>query len=174
MKIILVIFLVIGFSISSFGQKKLDDLKPPHKSALNGFLSKNLDYKFLSEAKIAADYLKTMRGDFGKSFAPYYRVGDFNNDKVIDFAMILAKKGTPIDQGKEMSEEHRYRQKLAIIIFNGQKAGGFRKAFIRDIDAPYVCFLNQTQEKNKKLYFGIYETDESYLLVQNARGYVMK
>ncbi len=174
MKIILLMFLMGALSICSFGQKKLDNLKPHHKTALNGFLSKNRDYKFLSEDKIAADYLKIMRGDFGKSFAPYYRVGDFNNDKAIDFAMILAKKGTPIDQGKEMSKEHRYRQKLAIIIFNGQKAGGFGKAFIKDIGAPYVCFLNLTQEKNKKLYFGIYETDETYLLVPKGRGYVLK
>ncbi len=161
MKTLFVTFLIAGLSFAAFGQKTLANLELKHKAALQGFLAKNKNYQFLSENKITADYLKIMREDLGKSFAPYYRVADFNNDKLPDFAMILLRTGKAIDQGKEISKEHRFRYPLAIIVFNGQKNGTYENAFVEKIDAPYVSFLNLTDDK-KELYFGVYETDEAF------------
>lgn len=107
--------------MASFGQKSVADLKPAHALALEDLLSKSRIYEFLSEKTIDAKYLKTMREALGNSLTPFYQVGDFNQDKIIDFALILSRKGKPIDQDTEFSKEHRYRYKLAIVIFRGKK-----------------------------------------------------
>ena len=98
MKCLSIIFILI-FGLSVLEQKTVADLKPAHAVALEEFLSKNKDYRFLSEKVLDADYLKEMRKYF-KNLKPYYNVADFNHDGVLDFALILAKKGEIKDQGE--------------------------------------------------------------------------
>jgi len=159
MKCLSIIFILI-FGLSVLGQKTVADLKPAHAVALEEFLSKNKDYGFLSEKVLDADYLKEMRKYF-KNLKPYYNVADFNHDGVLDFALILAKKGEIKDQGEGFAETHKYNHQLAVIFFNGIKKGGFRKAFIEDVEVPTACFINLSDEKRKRLYFGVFESDNA-------------
>ena len=152
--------MMIVFGVTAvLGQKQMSDLDQKHAAALETFLSRNGDYRFLSESVIEAHYLKDMRNDF-KGLKPYYRVGDLNRDGIRDFAIILSRKGARKDNGEGVAETHRYDYPLAVVIFNGTKNGTYNKALVEDIDAPYACFLNPSTVKGKKqLYFAVFESD---------------
>ncbi len=71
--------------------------------------------------------------------------------------------------GKALSKEHRFERKLAVIIFNGDKKGGFAKAFIENIEAPSACFINF---EDKQLYFGVFESDANTIIFKPVgKGY---
>lgn len=165
------LLLILMFSCTMFGQKSVADLKPSHAAELKKFLSKHKKYKFLSEKAIGADYLKNMRKNFGATFKPYYKVADFNQDKILDFSLILSRTGKPRKDPDVTSEEHKYKFPLAVVIFNGIKKGGFRQAFVEDLEEPHVCFFHLTNEKKKRLTFGIYETDTGFILTPVGKGY---
>jgi len=153
-----VMMIVVGVS-AILGQKQMSDLDQKHAAVLETFLSRNVDYGFLSESVIDPQYLRDMRKDF-KSLKPYYKAGDLNGDGVSDFAVILSRRGARKDNGEGVAETHRYVYPLAVVIFNGTKKGTYNKALVEDIEAPYVCFLNtHTVKGKKKLYFAVFETD---------------
>lgn len=175
MKLILSLLCVFILSLICFGQKTVADLKPSHATALEQFLSKNKEYQFLSEKVISAEYLKEMRQYFSKSFQPYYRVADFNHDKILDFALILQRKREPTVSNLENAEGYKYDYPLAVIIFNGNKKGTFTKAFIEDIEAPLVCLLNVNGKKKKEIYFGVYASDaDTRIFTPVGRGYIIE
>lgn len=172
---ILPIILILIFSFSVFGQKSVTDLKPSHAVALEQFLSKNKKYQFLSEKAIDAEYLAQMREWFGKTLKPYYAVGDFNHDKITDFALILSREGTPRKNEDVYSEDLQYDYPLAVVIFNGSKAGTFRQAFIEDIDAPLVCLLSVEGNRKKVLSFGVAESDaDTKFFTPVGKGYIIE
>ena len=174
MKLILSSLCVFILSALCFGQKTVADLKPSHATALEQFLSKNKEYQFLSSKVIDAEYMKFIRESFGKTFAPYYRVADFNLDKIADFAVILSRKGERKENGAT-SEEHKYDYPLAVVIFNGNKNGTFTKAFVEDIEAPLVCFLNVEGTKKKTIYFGVFESDaDTRIFTPVGKGYIVE
>jgi hypothetical protein len=161
--------------VINFGQKRVADLSPTHAAALEAFLSTNKNYQFLSEKVQDAEYLKEMSKYFGKTIKPYYQVADFNHDKIIDFAMILSRKGEPKENEGITSEPHKYDYPLAVIIFNGNKNGTFRKAFIEDIEAPLACFLNVEGTKKKQIYFGVFESDaDTRIFTPAGKGYIIE
>lgn len=166
--------MLLLFSFSAFGQKSVADLKPAHAAALEEFLSENKQYEFLSSKVIDADYLSYMRETFGKNFEPYYQVGDFNHDKFTDFAIIVSRKGERKESGAT-SEEHKYDYPLAVVIFNGDKNGKFKKVFHEDLEAPLVSFLNVEGSKKRTLYFGVFETDAHTRMFTSAgKGYIVE
>ena len=174
MKLILSSLCIFIFSVIGFSQKAVADLKPSHAAALEQFLSKNKEYQFLSSKVIDAEYMKFIRESFGKTFEPYYQVADFNRDKIVDFAIILSRKGERKENGAT-SEEHKYDYPLAVVIFNGNKNGTFRKAFLEDIEAPLVCFLNVEGTKKKTIYFGVFETDaDTRIFTPAGKGYIIE
>ena len=62
--------------------------------------------------------------------------------------------------------------KLAIIIFNGDKKGGFTKSFIKNVEAPPACFINF---EDKQLYFGVFEADADTTIFEPVgKGYITK
>jgi hypothetical protein len=115
-----------------------------------------------------------MRKTFGKQFRPFYRAGDFNRDGRNDFAMILVKEGGPTgDQGTAITETHRYLHDVTIVIFNG--AGRtYKPAFVKTTKAPLACFLNLTSEKKRRLTFGVYETDDGFIMTPAGKGYIIE
>jgi hypothetical protein len=166
--------LILIFAFSAFGQKSVAELKPKHAIALEHFLSKNKDFGFVSEKALDAEYLKEMRKYF-KDLKPYYNAADYNRDGVIDFAMILSKKGEIEDQGEGFGETHRYNHPMAIVIFNGIKNGGFRKAFIEEVKVPLACFLNLSDKKKPRLYFGVFESDaDTFTMTPVGKGYIIE
>jgi len=174
MRLILSLLSVFVLTVSCFSQNTVADLKPSHAVTLKQFLSKNRKYQFLSSKVITNEYLKFMRESFGKTFEPYYRVADFNDDKIADFAVIVSRQGTRKASGAT-SEEHKYDYPLAVVIFNGSKNGTFTKAFVEDIEAPHVCFLEIAKDKKTRLHFGVFETDAHTRIFKPVRrSYVVE
>ena len=155
-------------------QKAVSELPPAHASALQEFLTKHDGLEFLPESASGPDILRDMRKSFGSRFKPFYRTGDFNNDGMPDFAMILAKEGGPTgDQGPDIAESHRYLYDLTIVIFNGGR-GTYKPVFVKTTKGPLVCFLNMTYERRKRLTFGVYETDEGFIMTPAGKGYIIE
>lgn len=168
--IICIIFII--FATSVFGQKNVTDLRQSHAIVLEKFLSKNSDFDFLSQRAIDDNFLKDMNKWFGKTITPYYQVGDFNNDKIQDFAMILSRKGERKENEGIDTEEYKYDYPLGIVIFNGRKNKSFYLAFKREIEAPLYCFLNFTGKKSN-LYFGVFESDaDTITFTPIGKGYI--
>lgn len=168
------IFLLLLVTPDAKAQKSFSDLPPAHASALQRFLIRHDGLEFLSETACDQNILKSMRKDFGKRFQPFYRTGDFNNDGVLDFAVILVKEGGPTgDQGSDISETHRHLYDLTIVIFNGVRKT-YEPVFVKTTKAPLVSFLNLTNEKRNRVTFGVYETDEGFVMMPARRGYVIE
>jgi hypothetical protein len=177
MKFLQILLVVFTLSVIAYGQKSVSELKPTHAAALEQFLSKNKSYGFMSEKALSGSYLKFMRETFGKAFKPYYKEADFNHDKILDFALILSRKGQPTINEGVTSEEHKYNYPLAIVIFNANKNRIFTKAFIEDVEVPKACFLNVDtgRSKKKELYFGVFESDADTMIFTPAgKGYVIE
>ncbi len=174
MKLILSSLCIFILSAFCFGQRAVANLKPSHAIALEQFLSKNKEYQFLSSKVIDSEYMKFIRESFGKTFEPYYQVADFNHDKIADFAIILSRKGER-KETDATSEEHKYDYPLAVVIFNGNKNGTFTKAFIEDVEAPLICFLNVEGTKKKTIYFGFFESDaDTRIFTPVGTGYIIE
>ena len=170
----ILITLILLLFINGNAQRSVSDLPRLQAAALKQFLTKHDDLQFLSETVCDQDVLKDMRKNFGAQFRPFYRTGDFNRDGVIDFAMILVKEGGPSsDQGAAIAETHRYLHDVTIVIFNGV-AGTYKAAFVRRTKAPLVCFLNLTSEKKKRLTFGVYESDDGFIITPAGKGYIVE
>jgi len=171
----LALFCFLLLPAELLAQKSVSELPHAHSSALQEFLTKRPDLKFLSEQEMDRASLQDMRKNFGARLTPYYRTGDFNRDGILDFAMILVKEGPPSrDLGPDIDETHRHRHSLTVVIFNGQKRGGYRAAFVKNITGPLVSFLYVTFEKRKQLYFAVYETDEHFIMSPAGNGYVVE
>ena len=168
------ILVLFSFPHIVAAQKSVSELAPSHASALQEFLTRHPDLDFMSEKVIDQDYLKSMRQYLGARLMPYYHKGDFNGDGRQDFAHILAREGPLEDQGPEITETHRYRYPITIVVFNGMKGGRYREAFVRNYTAPLVCFLNTTGGRKKRLYFGVSETDEAFGMTPVGRGYIVE
>ncbi len=176
MKIQFIILFVLVFALCAFGQKTVSDLKPTHAIALEDFLSKNKNFGFLSERAFDEETLKEFRKDFGESTKPYYRVGDFNNDRVTDFALILSRKGKTTKASGSEGTPYEFDHTLSIVIFNGNKKGGFTKSFQEDVQVPLVSFLfTETEVKKPRLYFALYGSDaETMIFTPVAKGYIIE
>jgi hypothetical protein len=174
-KFLMAFSLLLFVPAELLSQKSITGLPRAHATALQEFLTKNTDLEFLAEGRMDQKSLASMRKSFGATLTPYYRAGDFNRDGVLDFASILVKKGPPSeDLGPGLATTHRYRHNLTVVIFNGQKGGGYRAAFIEKTSGPLVSFLNVTTDKRKRLYFAVYETDEHFVMSPSANGYVVE
>ena len=169
-----IIFVAALFAASSYGQKRISELRPAHAAALEQFLSTNTRYEFLSESALEARYLRGMRGSITGG-RPYYSVGDFNRDGIPDFAVVARRKGRPRDQGAEMAKTHRYAYPLAVLIFNGARGGKFGKPFIEDVEAPLACFIDtRIYRRKRQLHFGVFETDDIRIFTPAGKGYVVR
>lgn len=166
---LLTALLLVLLSCDAHAQKSISDLPPAHASALKEFLSKQKNLVLLSEEAYDQSILKDMRKFFGARLKPSYRSGDFNRDGVQDFAVILLKEGSPPkDQGSGIAESHRYLHDVTVVIFNGT-AGAYKPVFVKATQAPLLCLLNLNSQK--RLTFGVYETDEGFSMTPVRGGY---
>jgi hypothetical protein len=172
--IALVISFLFCLSTSVIAQKSVSELPPSQTAVLQQFLTEHGSLEFLSETVTDKSILKDMRKSFGLTFRPFYRAGDFNHDGIADFAMILRKPGGPTgDQGEGIADTHRKLYDMTIVIFNGV-GKTYKPAFVKTTKAPLVSFLNTTYEKRKRLMFGVYETDDSFIMTPAGKGYVVE
>ena len=164
------ILLLVFLSSMVVAQRSVTDLAPTHAAELKRYLSANKDLTFRLEDNLSDDYLKSMRETFGKSFTPNYSAGDFNRDKVKDFAVLVYRAGAPNPNEGITSGEHAVDHPLKLVVFNGTRAG-FRVAFTKDLEGPPASFIMF----DKKLYYGIFETDsDTFSLVPTRRGYAIQ
>ena len=172
---ILCVLLVASGSV--FGQASVRDLSPSHATELETYLSKNKQNTFRSENIVDDDYLKYMRESLGAKLTPNYVVGDFNGDRIKDFAVLLNRDGTPtnLPTSANASKEHFPDHPLTLVVFNGVKGGKFRVAFTQNLDGPKAAFISMTTARKKRLYYGVFETDSDiFSLVPSGNGYVKK
>ncbi|MFN2509968.1 MAG: hypothetical protein ABR568_00840 [Pyrinomonadaceae bacterium] len=106
---LLIVFLLCG-TIAVMAQQKntASHLQPPHSEAVKQWLTSN---KLALRVATVADNsnkegLAITRKERGKSYHPYYEVGDFNGDRKQDFAIALIS-------------ERKRKEPFAIAIFNG-------------------------------------------------------
>lgn len=163
MKKLLSLFILL-FASSTFGQKTVSELRPDHAAALQSYLSKNRNYQFISETALHAQDLKFMRGFLGAKAKPYYYVGDFNQDGLKDFALILGVR--------QRLTTTKSKLPLHVVIFNGLKNKKFEVAHRENVQAPPTCFLNF---QDGKLYFAVSESDTDTMIFAPAgKGYIVE
>ena len=170
-KIIPAVLLLLLLPAGGAAQKSVSELLPAHASALQQFLSKHPDLEFISESDCDREALRGMREHFGARFMPFYRVGDFNHDGRRDFALVLAKDAPPKEE-TDLAESHRFQYELTVVVFNAVRGGGYKAVFVKNTTAPLVCFLAMSREKRSKLYFGVYETDDGFVMTPAGQGYI--
>jgi hypothetical protein len=164
---------ILIIQLCAVAQKSVSDLPPAHASVLQEFLTSNPGLDFLSERNINYDYVKYMREHMGARFTPFYQRGDFNQDGRQDFAMILLKDAPP-KRDPDLAESHQYQYQVTVVIFNGSRGGKYKVAFVRNVTAPLVCFINTMREKRTRLYFGVFETDEAFTMTPAGKGYIVE
>ncbi|HQX55170.1 MAG TPA: hypothetical protein PLP07_04535 [Pyrinomonadaceae bacterium] len=173
MKVIILIIMLLGSSV--LGQKSVDDLRPKHAAELQNYLATHDGEGFLQEYAIDDKTLVEMRDYFGKSFKPYYLTGDFNRDRIQDFALLLTRSGKPVFATTEDAESRKDDQNLMLVVFNGSAKGSFTVAHREKIEAPLSCFIRMTDGKRPKLYFGVYESDaDTFILASAGSGYIVE
>jgi hypothetical protein len=154
----------------SFAQTSASDLQPSHAAALERYLTANQNLAFRQEYNLDDEYLKSVHEWFSKSFKPNYAVGDFNRDRVKDFAVLLYRDGKCEPNEGITSEQHKEDCPLRLVVFNGQTRG-FRVAFTKDLMGPEAAFINF----DKKLYYGVFESDaDTFMLTPAGRGYILE
>lgn len=174
MKKLLPLFVLICSGIV-FGQKSIAELKPKHAATLEKFLSANKNYQFLSEEVNDAEIFKWDGKWFGKAALPFYQTADFNHDRISDFAVILSRKGERRENKRAEVEHHKYNYPLAIVIFNGNKNGTFKQAYLEDIKTPYACYLHVFGEAKKKIYFSVFESSfETRFFKPSGKTYIIE
>lgn len=183
MRYLLTTLFFFAVSTVAFSQGSINDLLPAHAAELNRYLSANSERSFRSEHILSADYLKDVRGEwgFGAKFKPNYVVGDFNQDGLTDFALLLRRNGketwsADLKPTERVESEHEPLRPLTLVIFNGLKGGRFRVAFTQDLTGPNAGFISITTNRRKKvLYYGVFETDsDTFTLVPKGTGYTTK
>jgi hypothetical protein len=176
MKLHLTIILTLVLSLGVYGQKNTASLNSKHAAALEQFLSKNKNYGFLSDKFFDQAELKEFRKHAGKTATPYYAVGDFNSDGAFDFAVILSRKGKRTRHGGSVGSPWEFDYPLTVVIFNGNKRGGFTPAFIQNLKVPYVSLLSvEGSGRKKRLYFGVYASDaDTMFFSPKGKSYIVE
>ena len=168
---VLTILATFWLASMAFGQKSVSELAPGHAAALENYLSANKTLTFRQEHNLSDEYLKSVHEWFGKRFKPNYAVGDFNRDKITDFAVLVYREGKSEPSGASgENNEHTPDYPLRLVVFNGAKKG-YSVAYTTDLMGPHAAFIRF----DKKLYYGIFETDsDNFMLTPAGRGYVME
>ncbi|CAN5271350.1 hypothetical protein BH20ACI2_BH20ACI2_16360 [soil metagenome] len=162
---------IFCFALTVTGQKSVSDLATNHAAALESYLSANKTLTFRQDHNLSDEYLNSVHEWFGKRFKPNYAVGDFNRDKIGDFALLLYREGKSEPSGASgENNEHTPDYPHRLVVFNGSKRG-FRVAYTTDLMGPHAAFIRF----DKKLYYGIFETDsDTFILAPAGRGYIME
>ncbi len=167
MKYIAVLAIVLSGCISPSAQSSVDELPKEHAAAVTDYLAANNDVRFRPQHRFSPDYLKFITEELGKGFKLSYAAGDFNGDKVGDFAMLFLREGDAEASGAT-SEEHSMDYPLRLVVFNAEAGGKFRVAFTQDLMGPHAAHIRFA---DKRLNYGVFETDDMFYLVPEGKGY---
>ena len=159
-------FVAIALLVSArpaVAQRSVTEYTPAQRVALQEFISKNPGYQFIPETWVEEDTLRAARIEwgFGRRFKPYYQVGDFNRDRLPDFAVVLLTGRSADDPNGG----------LHVVIFNGVKGGRYRVAHVEHEEFNTATFINVG---GGRLYVGVFETDSAGCFVPAGRGYIVE
>src|SRR5690606_26561129 len=119
MRHIAALIIVILGSISLSAQNSVEELPTEHSAAVADYLLANKEVRCRPQHRFSPDYMKLITEELGKGFERRYAVGDFNGDKVEDFAMLFPREGKPEASGAT-SEEPSTDFPLRLVVFNGE------------------------------------------------------
>jgi len=167
--------LILVSALSAFGQRSMDDLDPSHREALKNYLKTRSTMSLRLETVVSQEYMKSMMETLGAGLKPNYAVGDFNGDKKRDFAVLLTRPGKPKNEtpGEGFSSEHFPDLPLHLVVFNGGAGSSFKPAFTLNFYGPPAAFI-QFDKKARRLFYGVYETDNMFSLLRRGAGYRIK
>ena len=159
--------LILLLAVPVLGQRSVGDLSPAHAAALEEYIAAQKGITFRQEYDFSDEDRKWLQESFGKGFKPGYAVGDFNKDKIADFAVLLYRAGKSEPSGAT-GEQHTPDYPLRLVVFNGGSSG-FRVAHVEDLMGPHAAFVHF----DKTLYYGIFESDaDTFFLVPKGKGYI--
>lgn len=170
MRSVVSLALILFASISVLAQSSVEELPTEHAAAVADYLAANKAVTFRPQHGFSADYLKFITEELGKGFKMSYAAGDFNGDKVGDFAMLFLRDGKPEPSGAT-SEEHAMDHPLRLVVFNGEPGGKFRVAYTFDLMGPHAAYI---QFADKRMNYGVFETDQAFYLVPVGESYTLE
>ena len=134
--------------------------------ALRNYLSTNNPYILIPETWFNSEILKAARNEwgFGKNFNPYYQIGDFNNDRVLDFATLLIN-------GKGFEDKNSI---MRLVIFNGINDSSYQVAHIENFEQSYISNEFYITQKEGNLSYGVMETDVMGEFKPTDSGYKLR
>jgi hypothetical protein len=139
-------------------------LRPQHREIVQKWLTSRPELRLATEADCVNKYgLKSTRAEDGKSYHPYYAVGDFNGDRKEDFAVAL------IDRRK-------HKWKFVIAVFNGPVGIASVPSFIiekADLSEGGFFYNKEAKPSERRLSFCIFDTDNCQFLEPRGKGYVV-
>jgi len=102
--------------------------------------------------------LQEARGNIGKSYHPYYGVGDFNKDGIEDFAIVFVKKAS------------RASDRFKIVIFEGTASESFTAKWNSE-DMNMGC-MGIFYTEDHGLYYGAFQAEDCIKLKPFRGGYI--
>lgn len=150
--------ILISISTFCFGQKSSLEYPEKQRIALAKFINVHQEYEFIPENWFDNELLTFIRNDwgFGKNYKPYYQNNDFNNDSILDFAVIL---------------KNTKQNELVIVIFNGEKNGDYVMAHIQTEEFKTNIGLTF---QNKLLNVVEFETDNVGCFISAGEYYIVE
>ena len=146
------------------GAQSTSYLRPGHKTIVDNWLKLRPDLRLATDADNKnKEGLAGTRRDRGRSYQPYYVVGDFNGDRKEDFAVALVRK-------------KRSEWPFVLAIFNGPLAAATKPNFTADTDlADGGIFFNpQNPPSQFRLAYGTFESDNCVIVRPRRQSYVTR
>jgi hypothetical protein len=159
------LLIVLCLPIRITGQRQSSSyLRPGHRAIVEEWLKLRSDLRLASDAdNTNKEGLAATRRDRGRSYQPYYVVGDFNGDRKDDFAVALVKK-------------KRSQWPFVFAVFNGPVARSAKPTFSVDADlADGGIFYNpQNPPSQFRLAFGTFQSDNCVIVSPRGQTYVTR
>lgn len=134
-------------------------LRPEHRTVVEKWLAKKPHLRLATVKDNTNEIgLAGTREQNGKSYHPYYRVGDFNRDRKEDFAVALVNA-------------RKKKERFAVAIFNGPAGTGNVPAFFED---GWDLSDGGLFDGEGGVMVGPFESDNCVILIPRKKKYVIK
>jgi hypothetical protein len=140
------------------------NMRAGHKAVVEKWLKVRTDLRLATEAdNTNKEGLAATRRDRGRSYQPYYVVGDFNGDRKEDFAVAFVKK-------------RKSQWPFVFAIFNGPTVRANRPTFSVDADLTDggIFYNPQNPPSQFRLAFGTFQTDNCVIVSPRRQSYATR